>query len=231
MTPEAVAAIKGAVDAAAAATASPAVSAPGGPTAELSELAEAELEVELELLAFEKAKEPYEMDSVEKLAAQARAKARGNVHYGRGELKAAVRKYTDSNNKAPKPTDFAPDDMDAERKLASGKAVQLSSLLNLAACHLKLQQHSSAVLACTEALAIDGANVKGLFRRGQARHALGKDEEAKSDLLEAARRDPQNREVRKELEAVKVALSARDREDQKLFSKMLSPAAPAGTLV
>ena len=59
----------------------------------------------------------------------------------------------------------------------------------------------------------------------------GKDEEAKSDLLEAARRDQQNREVRKELDAVKVALSARDREDQKLFSKMLSPAAPAGTLV
>ena len=46
------------------------------------------------------------------------------------------------------------------------------TLICRAACELKLQEYESAVEDCEDVLAIDGQNVKALFRLAQAKIAL-----------------------------------------------------------
>ncbi len=54
---------------------------------------------------------------------------------------------------------------------------------------------SAAKEEYTKALQIDRTCVKALYRRGVASLRQGDPDEAKWDLREAARREPQNREV------------------------------------
>merc|ERR1719231_1572489 len=94
---------------------------------------------------------------------------------------------------------------------------KLSVHLNLAACYLKMGRVQDALLACTEAVKIDGTNVKALFRRGQARLSLNLIDGARSDLLEAAKREPQNRDVRKELEKLKAQAAVLKKKEKQQF--------------
>lgn len=112
-------------------------------------------------------------------------------------------------------------DAEVDAKLASSKAVTLTSTLNIAACHLRLGDCDKAVQSCTDALALEEGNVKALFRRAQAYAALHDFAGAKADLLHAARRDPQNRDVRKEFEVVKAAASEQSKKDKAVAAKML----------
>ncbi|KAJ9532937.1 hypothetical protein QJQ45_018036, partial [Haematococcus lacustris] len=58
--------------------------------------------------------------------------------------------------------------------------------LNMAACQLRIKDYHTAVYNCSEVLKLQPGNVKALFRRGTARHALGQTEGAKADLTAAA---------------------------------------------
>lgn len=91
-------------------------------------------------------------------------KAAGNTLYSSGDYEAAIAKYQEAVGTAP---------ADAPQR-----AVFLS---NMAACHLKLAQHSQAVQACSDALDIDGASVKALMRRSTAFEALDDPEQALAD--------------------------------------------------
>ena len=65
---------------------------------------------------------------------------------------------------------------------------------NLAACHNKLGQWQSSVLAASAALAIDATLLKARFRRGVAQSCLNQMAEAKADLTAVVRADPRNKE-------------------------------------
>eukprot|EP00963_Diacronema_lutheri_P004186 scaffold316_cov352-Pavlova_lutheri.AAC.50 len=52
-----------------------------------------------------------------------------------------------------------------------------------------------AVESCTEVLAVDGTNLKALFRRGQAQHSLGKWADALVDIRKAVQTWPQDETV------------------------------------
>ena len=82
------------------------------------------------------------------------------------------------------------------------RELQLKCLLNAALCHIKLSRWNCADKVASEALIIDANNTKGLFRRGKARHALKRLDAAKADLLAAAKLEPKNKEVHRELVAV-----------------------------
>ena len=136
-----------------------------------------------------------------------------------------LRRYTDSNSKAPRFSDFKQEreekageqekagvdisdgaaaatsaaseaseassvrsaavlsDAEIETKLSESKAITLSCFLNIAACHLKLGDGAMAEKASNDALKLDMANVKALYRRAQAKRLNLDFEGAKADLL------------------------------------------------
>ncbi|KAJ3834269.1 hypothetical protein F5878DRAFT_630971, partial [Lentinula raphanica] len=75
--------------------------------------------------------------------------------------------------------------------------------LNRAAAYLKLGKNEDAERDCIRVLTQNTTNVKALFRRAQARKALGKLTEAENDLKQAIALDPSNQSVKTELSVVK----------------------------
>ncbi|CAE6465345.1 unnamed protein product [Rhizoctonia solani] len=74
--------------------------------------------------------------------------------------------------------------------------------LNRAAAYLKLNKNEDAERDCTTVLKLQANNVKALFRRAQARVALGKLQDARTDLVAAAKAEPGNAAVRTEFTKV-----------------------------
>lgn len=99
---------------------------------------------------------------------------------------------------------------------------KLSTCLNLAAARIKLGEPKEALEQCSKAVDIDASSVKALYRRGQASLMLGDIEAARSDLMDAAKREPQNKDVRKELEKLKSQSTALKQQQKKLFGGMFS---------
>ena len=98
--------------------------------------------------------------------------------------------------------------------------VKLSCHLNTAICQLKLSDLPAAIKACDSALELDASSVKGLLRRGQARRRMNELDEAKADLMAAAKLDPKSREVRAELEELKTKQSEQKAKDKNLYGGM-----------
>jgi serine/threonine protein kinase len=100
-------------------------------------------------------------------------------------------------------------------------ALRVTCLLNRAACRLKVREFSGAAEDCSQVLAGDPDNVKALFRRGQALVELQRLEEAKADLLRAAKLAPKDQGIRQHYEGVKAALKSESGNFAKGFERML----------
>ncbi|KAI5122439.1 hypothetical protein M0805_008752 [Coniferiporia weirii] len=74
--------------------------------------------------------------------------------------------------------------------------------LNRAAAYLKLGKNVDAERDCSNVLHLRPGHVKALYRRAQARIELEKLDEAKKDLLDALKIEPNNSAVKTELEKV-----------------------------
>ncbi|KZP26273.1 hypothetical protein FIBSPDRAFT_949450 [Athelia psychrophila] len=105
--------------------------------------------------------------------------------------------------------------------------------LNRAAAYLKLGKNEDAERDCTTVLALSQTNVKGLFRRAQARIAMGKLLDAQDDLKQALKIESGNEAVKKELTNVEGMLSkakgkkpARTVLDPTAFPSTLQPVSP-----
>ncbi|XP_060003500.1 peptidyl-prolyl cis-trans isomerase D isoform X3 [Lagenorhynchus albirostris] len=71
--------------------------------------------------------------------------------------------------------------------------VTLSCLLNIGACKLKLSDWQGAVDSCLEALEIDPANTKALYRRAQGWQGLKEYDQALADLKKAQEIAPEDK--------------------------------------
>ena len=182
------------------------------------------VEVEIELIDFTRGKDFYQLTADEKLAEMAKYRENGNRLFKAGHFKRAARRYEEALKKEPKEKDDFASVASAEKaaRLEEVRKIKLSAHLNLAACHLKLNEPQLALEQSNGALEIDLTSVKALYRRGQARLLLGDVEGARSDLLEAAKRDPQNRDVRKELERLKAQAAALKQQQKNLFGGMFA---------
>ena len=113
-------------------------------------------------------------------------RAQGNERYRAGDILAAIREYQMALS-------FLTDDMLMQLfgdYLAEAEAEKLPAHLNLAACFLAERRYSEAVDQASRALSVDATSAKAYYRRGRARQALGQDDAARADLLEALRRSP-----------------------------------------
>ena len=173
----------------------------------------------LELLAWTAPrKEAHELTLDEALAEAATLKARAPTRSraARGQRRAA-------RTSAPPPCSPSARRGGAARRRSRTtrrRARCCSCWLNAAQCALKLEEWYGARDAAGRALALDGASVKALFRRGRALMALGEFGAAKGDLREANRLDPKSREVREAWEACAAAEAAAEGEEKRLASRM-----------
>ena len=127
----------------------------------------------------------------------------------RADIHRAIQRYEEALRKEAREHEFKTLESDEkEAKLGEVKKQKISTHLNLAAAHLRLDDPKEALRHCNSVIELDPLNVKALYRRGQAHLKLGDISGARSDLMEAAKREPQNKDVRKELEKLKVQATA-----------------------
>ena len=144
-------------------------------------------------------------------------KAIGNQFFKDKLWEPAASSYTDALL-ALGPDGAAADDAAAAEERS---ALQVSLWLNRAACRLKTAEFAGAHEDCSRVLAGDADNVKGLFRRGQALVELQRLEEAKADLLRAAKLSPKDQGIRHHYDLVKEALKSETKDFSKGFERML----------
>ncbi|KAL6760554.1 hypothetical protein V8C86DRAFT_3024307 [Haematococcus lacustris] len=82
-----------------------------------------------------------------------------------------------------------------------------------------------------QVLKLQPGNVKALFRRGTARHALGQTEGAKVDLTAAAEKSPDDKAIRTELQALRQTLRAEREAEATLFKGQFKFADPKPSTV
>jgi len=103
-------------------------------------------------------------------------------------------------------------------KLESNKLV---CMLNRVACLLKFSRDEEAIKDCTTILEKQ-KNPKAYFRRAQAQISKGNLEEAKNDLVAAAKLAPDDKGIVTELQNIKQKIVEIDKKQQKMYKNMFS---------
>jgi len=143
-------------------------------------------------------------------------KTHGNQLFVNNDFPGAVTRYTQALGYLSDVWDLSPD----EKKTVDKEKV--SCYLNLAACFLKLNSFKKVIENAKSALTIEPENTKALFRKATAHFEVKEYEEAKADLVKAAKLDPKNTDVRKLYDTVKVALDKSKKAQQQAYSKMFT---------
>ena len=108
------------------------------------------------------------------------------------------------------------------------EALLVSLHANTAAAFLKLKRWADVVSSASMALDLDHANPKAMYRRGLAYKHLGQRTEAKRDLVQCAKLDPKNREIRDELSKLQNVHQQYKREERDLYGGIFAKAAAKG---
>jgi FK506-binding protein 4/5 len=209
--------------------------APNFPPAEAIDprLRACDVEIEVELVSFDRAPDTNGKPMEEQCAVHARRKDAGNLLFSKGALHEAVAKWELADktlphgnslrydlSRGPRPAD------EVETMFAASQKIQLSTQLNLASTLLKLDEPERALEYANKALEKDEHSVKALFRRAQASMRIPPvDVEAvRADLLAAARLDPKSREIRAELDKLKDVHAAQKAEERGMFGGIFAKA-------
>lgn len=165
----------------------------------------------IELLEVNNPPDPSDLSPAEKLATATTKKNEGNALFSQGKFELALKKYDFASSF----TLWVPGE---EGKAA--EELRTVCRLNAAQCLLKLRSYTEAEQRCTEVLKNDPHNIKGLYRRALARHALNNLSDAASDLKLLIETDSSHQEAIRELARVSAKIKAQEDKDRALFSKM-----------
>lgn len=132
-------------------------------------------------------------------------KTRGNEAFGAGEYAQAILLYSLALDKAHE----LPDADNTSVKQLFARDILLS---NRAACFLKLGQHEKAEEDAHKAQILNPQNVKAIFRRGLALHAMGQYENAIPVLAEAHKLEPNNKQITQALQFAEVRMTQEQRK-------------------
>ncbi|KAG7014531.1 Peptidyl-prolyl cis-trans isomerase FKBP62 [Cucurbita argyrosperma subsp. argyrosperma] len=171
---------------------------------------------EVELVAFDKEKESWDMNNQEKVEAAGKKKEEGNALFKSGKFARASKRY----EKAVKFIEYDSSFSEDEKKQA--KALKVACNLNNAACKLKLKQYNEAEKLCTKVLELESSNVKALYRRAQAYIELADFDLAEFDIKKALDIDPNNRDVKLEYKTLKEKVKEYNKKDAKFYGNMFA---------
>ncbi|RWR73384.1 peptidyl-prolyl cis-trans isomerase FKBP65-like protein [Cinnamomum micranthum f. kanehirae] len=170
---------------------------------------------EVELVAFTKVKESWDMEPEEKIEYAAKRKQEGNAYFKDGKYQRASLRY----EMAAKYVEF--DNIFTTEQKRLGRFFKVTCNLNNAVCRLKLKEFREAAKLCSEVLKLESRNVKALFRRAQAYIETNDLDLAELDLKKALEMEPDNGEVNLQLARLKKLQSYYKKKESKLFVNML----------
>nr|CAD7392240.1 unnamed protein product [Timema cristinae] len=174
----------------------------------------ADVEYEVELKNFEKAKEGWSLDSDGKLEQAKFFKEKGTNYFKAGKYQLALKMYK-------KIITFLEHELGFEgEKNDERKALLLAAHLNLAMCYLKLTENLEARDQCDKALELDPNNIKGLFRRGQAWLGMVEPEKAKADFEMVLKLEPNNKAAANHYSLCLVKLKEQKSREKKIYANM-----------
>lgn len=174
--------------------------------------ANATLQFEVELFSWKKDK--FEMSDAEKLAEAELLKANGTEAFKAKRFAEAQDSYAQAAELISAPY------VSPAGKEAHSSQLLVSCWLNEAQCYLLMKEWEGADTACSNVLVDEPQNVKALFRRGKARIELGDFGGAKTDLREANKLDPKNKEVRELFVAAGDREKASKAAEKGIYNKM-----------
>ncbi|PSN54651.1 Peptidyl-prolyl cis-trans isomerase FKBP4 [Blattella germanica] len=174
----------------------------------------ADIEYEVELKNFEKAKESWALDSGERLEQANFFKEKGTTYFKNGKFDLAIKMYKKVISFMEFDTGFE-GEQDEQRK-----ALLLVGHLNLALCHLRLQEHVDARDQCNKALELNPSSEKGLFRRGQANLGLGEPERAKVDFEAILKLEPSNTAAANQILVCNQKIKEQKGREKKIYANM-----------
>jgi len=173
---------------------------------------DATLIFEVELLGFEeKEKEKYDYSDEERREKATSLKGEGTILFKESKFGEAAEKYKQA-------ADWAFDDEEGEFVPDDDKPLYVSCMNNAAMCYLKVNKWSEVIKLSTSVLNVEGEseNVKALYRRGLARLKSNDLQAAKSDLMAAFKIDA-NKDVRKALAQLKVAIADGKKKEKAIY--------------
>jgi len=153
----------------------------------------------------------------EKIALASTLKNEGNAFFQKAEYKKALDKYHRANlylkgfnvggdgkaNNSFTQMASAGSVKLSDQQTQEIKTLSVAVFLNMAACHLKVNNAERALDDCNNAINLEPNNVKALFRRGQA-YLLQRDtDRAREDLEKALKLSPTDKAIQQELRKLK----------------------------
>lgn len=176
--------------------------------------ANADVTYEILLKSFERSKDPWQLNSEEKLTESELMKNKGNELLGEKKYSLAVKRYQ-------KIVDYLQNEVyDLEEQQAVSKKLQLAAHLNLAVAYLKLKEYKSAQESCEKALALEPKNEKGLFRLGQAYYGMGEEEKAINGFNQVLEVNPSNKDASNQILLCKKKIKETNEKQKAMYSKM-----------
>lgn len=154
------------------------------------------------------------MNTSEKLKQAQLQKEKGTKYFTCNKLSLAVKVYYKVFTYLDAEPDFTDNDKIERDNIA------LATHLNLALCHLKIENYLSAKDECTKALSIDPKNEKAYFRRGQAYLGLASPEIAIKDFQEVLNIEPKNTAASKQIIICNRLIKQQLSKEKKLYANM-----------
>lgn len=174
----------------------------------------ATLQYKIKLTAFEKAKESWEMNTVEKLEQSVIVKEKGTQYFKDGKYKQASVQYKRIVSWLEHESGLSEED---EKK---AKALRLAAHLNLAMCFLKLQEPNVALESCDKALELDSSNEKALFRRGEALLGMKEFDMARDNFQKVVQLYPANKAGKSQLALCQKRIKEQHEKDKRIYANM-----------
>ncbi|XP_068672059.1 peptidyl-prolyl cis-trans isomerase FKBP4-like [Montipora foliosa] len=172
----------------------------------------ASLEYVIHLKKFENSKENWELSNDEKISSAETTKEKGTKYFKKGKYKVASQQYA----RVVRLLDGYFSNEEKEKR----DPLLIAGHLNLAACHLKLNNNFKCIKECEKALQMDKKSVKALFRRGKARIAVDELDLAKEDFQQALELDPGNKEAQQQLQLVNKKIRLHTAKEKSIYANM-----------
>ena len=143
-----------------------------------------------------------------------RNKDEGTELFKGGVYKQAAIRYTKALQNCSKFFDLSADD---EKEV---NEIKVKLHLNIAMCFLKLKNNHKVINNCTDALELEKDNVKALFRRATAYYNEKKIKEAKSDLKNAMKINPDDKAIKKLNAKLDLVIKKQKAKEKKMAQRM-----------